>query len=425
MSISCYNIGQKNICRLALAAPEAAPPDHLPAGGGDQPVALLLELHPPLLQLLPAAPLGRQTAPLPDLAHPGQEDGVGRPDRSRTQTPTDGGDLQPQLVRPGAAALQVEVADPAGGEQGDEGVDVSGALAEGAPAEGHEGQLGEPPLAGALALLAQGAVHVDRLVPVVAGDLLSPLLHSSLCPGSPLVMGLGAFSEDFNFGDVAPIESGGQGGGLGGGHWGPGDTRGAGAGPAGGEAHLDGGDLKPQVGPEHLLLLVLLEPVQGLLGEEVAEQAEGLALGGQPGVGAEGGDLLLHGIVPVDPVAAGKVLQDDALPVLVHLIIFVRPRVGPTGAIVTSLLACLFACQQLAGNRYSASRTSRLVFNYSGATWPLLGRYWGTTRALLGHYSGTTGALLGHYWGTIGALLGHYSGTTRDCSKLLETPRNC
>ena len=44
--------------------------------------------------------------------------------------------------------------------------------------------------------------------------------------------------------------------------------------------------------------------MQGLLGEQVAEQAEGLALGGQPSVGAQGGDLLLHGVVAGGPVAA-------------------------------------------------------------------------------------------------------------------------
>ena len=60
-------------------------------------------------------------------------------------------------------------------------------------------------------------------------------------------------------------------------------------------ADLDGRDLQPEVRSQHLLLLVRLEPVQGLLGKQMAEEAEGLALGGQPGLGPEGGALLRCG----------------------------------------------------------------------------------------------------------------------------------
>ena len=72
---------------------------------------------------------------------------------------------------------------------------------------------------------------------------------------------------------------------------------------------------------------------------------------------------------------------------LLHRIVVVRPRVGPTGAFVTSLFVCLLACLSTISARSSLQNTH--VFK-------LLGRYSGTTWALLGHYLGTTWALLGH-----------------------------
>ena len=85
------------------------------------------------------------------------------------------------------------------------------------------------------------------------------------------------------------------------GRWGCGLLPGAGGGGATAprDFHCRWGHLQPEIRPEHLLVLVLLEPVQVLLPQEGPEEAVRLALDRDSSVGADGGYFLLHSILGI------------------------------------------------------------------------------------------------------------------------------
>ena len=91
-------------------------------------------------------------------------------------------------------------------------------------------------------------------------------------------MVLNAFSKDLYLGDMGTTELKGQGGRgrswscL---AWSGGPTAGV---PGYWGLYSHWWYVHPEVGPEHLAPLVLLEAGQGLLGQQVAKQAEGLSL---------------------------------------------------------------------------------------------------------------------------------------------------
>ena len=119
----------------------------------------------------------------------------------------------------------------------------------------HHTGLGAAPQAGALAVHhPQHGVHGGRLPPV---------LRRPACPGPQLVVCLNAFANDFYLGDMRPIILFGD--------WGRMSSLARGGGGCSvGWLDGDGRDVEPQVRPEHLAPLVLLQPGEGLLGEQVS-----------------------------------------------------------------------------------------------------------------------------------------------------------
>ena len=67
----------------------------------------------------------------------------------------------------------------------------------------------------------------------------------------------------------------------------------------------DRGHFKSKVWPQNLALALLLKTVEGLLGEEVVEEAVGLHLCNYSSVLTQCIQLLLHSVVPVSQVPTG------------------------------------------------------------------------------------------------------------------------